>query len=540
MKKTILTAVALMICLSPAWAKKKKKSSEPPERFPRYKTDGVVPKYTGEALPNIVFFIVDDMGVMDTSVAMLTDGKGNPKRYRLNDFNRTPSMERFAEQGIRFETFCAQINCSPSRVSILTGQNSSRHRTTKYIMLPGREKAMGEFTPPDWNQLGITENMSVMPKELKAKGYRTIHVGKAHLGKAGTFGANPLNIGFDVNISGNARGLPGSYLGEENYGWPGKNGVFGLDEYHGTDTFLTEALTLETKKEVKLCAEANHPFFLHLSHYAVHSPYTLDKRFAEHFSDYDGEDPEANIAFATLIEGMDKSLGDMLDYFEELGIAENTLIFFLGDNGSANRGHLPPQGKKDNHTIVINAAEPLRGKKNTEYEGGTRVPFMAAWVKPDPNNPWQKKLPIAKGEIQTQLGSINDLYPTILELVGIPVPADHVVDGYSLKKRLSGAYDKSVPEEFLAYFPHAHRRDYVASIRDGDWRLVYYFIPKKAHRTSHYELYNLADDLGEQNDLSQTNPEKLKSMVQKLAKELEEDNAVYPVKDGNVLRPIIP
>ncbi|MGB0258793.1 MAG: sulfatase-like hydrolase/transferase, partial [Coraliomargarita sp.] len=257
MNQTLATALTLMVCLSPAWAKKE---AAPPERFPRYKTDGLVPKYTGEPLPNIVIFLVDDMGVMDTSVAMLTDGDGNPKRYRLNDFNRTPSMERLAEQGIRFETFCAQINCSPSRVSILTGQNASRHRTTKYIMLPHRiDKAMGEFAPQDWNKLGITEEMSVIPKELKAKGYRTIHVGKAHLGQQGTYGANPLNIGFDVNVAGSSRGLPHSYLGEENYGWPGKNGVFGLDEYHGTDTFLTEALTLETKKEVKLCTEANQP-----------------------------------------------------------------------------------------------------------------------------------------------------------------------------------------------------------------------------------------------------------------------------------------
>lgn len=333
--------------------------------------------------------------------------------------------------------------------------------------------------------------------------------------------------------------MPGSYLGEENYAWPRKNGVAGLDEYHGTDTFLTEALTLEAKKEVKLCAEANRPFFLHFSHYAVHSPYMLDKRFAEHFADYEGNDPKANIAFATLIEGVDKSLGDMLDYFEELGIAENTLIFFLGDNGTANRGHLP-KGKRDNRIIVINAAEPLRGHKNTEYDGGSRVPFMAAWAKPDPNNPWQKKMPIARGEIQTQLGSINDLYPTILELLDIPVPADHVVDGYSLKKRLTGAYDKSVPEEFLVYFPHKHRRNYIASLRDGDWRLVYYFIPEQAARKSHYELYNLADDLGEQNDLSKTNPEKLSVMVKKLSKMLEENNALYPVKDGKELRPIIP
>ena len=137
-----------------------------PAKFPRYKTDGTVPNYDGEALPNIMIFLVDDMGVMDTSVPMLTDGKGNPKRYPLNDYYRTPSMERLAKQGIRFETFYAQNTCSPSRVSILTGQNASRHRVSSWIK--PSERNTGSYEPPEWGWEGITEEMSILPKELKA------------------------------------------------------------------------------------------------------------------------------------------------------------------------------------------------------------------------------------------------------------------------------------------------------------------------------------------------------------------------------------
>jgi arylsulfatase A-like enzyme len=506
-----------------------------PERFPRYKTDGAVPEYKGEPLPNIMIFLVDDMGVMDTSVPMLTDGKGNPKRYPLNDFYRTPSMERFAKQGIRFETFYAQNTCSPSRISILTGQNASRHRTTSWIK--PQERNTGPYEPPEWNWDGIAEETSILPRELKAKGYRTIHVGKSHLGPIGSHAENPLNLGYDVNVAGNAWGAPRSYLGEDHYGWlpkPRPNAMIGLENYHGTDTFLTEALTLEAAKEVKLCAEANHPFYLNFSHYALHGPFFLDKRFAENYAD---EKDENTRMFATLVEGMDKSLGDMLDCFEELEIAENTLIIFLGDNGSDAR---PPVGEGEDLRTIVKTAEPLRGKKSTEYEGGSRVPFIAGWAKPNPENRWQKKLPIAAGKIQAQLGTINDLYPTIMELLDIPIPADHIIDGYSLKKRLAGEADPSAPEEFLMHNPHRHRRHYTTTFRDGDWKVIHYYAPEMNRKTAQYELFNLKEDLSESKDLSAAYPEKLSALVKKMNAELAADHALYPVKDGKPLKPVIP
>ena len=170
---------------------------------------------------------------------------------------------------------------------------------------------------------------------LHDAGYKTIHVGKAHFGCQNSDGELPQNIGFDVNIAGSSIGHPGSYYGENGYGHikgQKARAVPGLEKYHGTDTFLSEALTLEANEQITEAVGEKKPFFLYMSHYAVHSPFEADKRFADHYR-YTGR-PKVAADFATLIEGMDKSLGDIMDHLEELGIAENTLIIFLGDNGS--------------------------------------------------------------------------------------------------------------------------------------------------------------------------------------------------------------
>ena len=150
--------------------------------------------------PNIVVFLVDDMGVMDTSVPFLTDAAGKPKRYPLNDYYRTPNMERLAARGIRFNNFCAMSVCSPTRISIMTGRNAARHRTTNWIN-PDKNNG-GPQGPPQWNWNGLNKDDVTLPKLLQASGYRTIHVGKGHFGPRGTEGELPQNLGFDVNVAG--------------------------------------------------------------------------------------------------------------------------------------------------------------------------------------------------------------------------------------------------------------------------------------------------------------------------------------------------
>lgn len=202
--------------------------------------------------PNIIVFLVDDMGLMDTSVPFVTDENGNAQRQPLNDWYRTPNMERLANQGIRFSTFYAQSVSSPSRASIMTGQNAARHRTTNWINAESNNRT--PYGPFDWNWKGLTHQDMIYPYLLQQAGYKTIHVGKAHFGCLKSEGENPTNLGFDVNIAGSAIGHPGSYHGENGYGWikgQRARAVPDLEQYHKTHTFLSDALTLEADKEIE-------------------------------------------------------------------------------------------------------------------------------------------------------------------------------------------------------------------------------------------------------------------------------------------------
>ena len=481
--------------------------------------------------PNIIIFLVDDMGLMDTSVPMLTDENGKLQRHPLNDWYRTPSMERLAEQGMRFSNFYVHSLCSPSRISILTGKNSARHRNTR--ALHPFSKNSGPYTPEEWNWEGLKKGDMTLPSVLKDAGYTTIHVGKGHLGPVGYEGAEPLNLGYDVNIAGANVGAPRSYYGETRYGIDAKDfspqarPIPGLEKYHGTNTFLTEALTLEANPEIDKALTKKKPFFLYMSHYAVHVPFHSDPRFAAHYKSSDKS--SAAQAFATLIEGMDKSLGDLMDHLDEKGVAENTLIIFLGDNGSD-----APLGKHDD----IASSAPLLGRKGSRWEGGMRVPFIAAWAKPNPKNKWQKKLPIPHGNIRQEIVACYDLFPTILELIDVPVPTGETVDGQSLMKLLAGQEDAQYSNDFLSHFPHQHKpqNSYLTVYRSGNWKLIYNYIDND----NRYELYDLKKDPSELNNLSASNPEKLHTMVNAMVEELESMDALYPVKDGKALKSIIP
>jgi arylsulfatase A-like enzyme len=500
--------------------------------------------------PNIVVFLVDDMGVMDTSVPFLTDESGQPKRYPLNDFYRTPGMERLASQGIRFNQFYAMSVCSPTRISIMTGQNAARHHTTNWIN-PDANNA-GPQGPTAWNWEGLKKNQTTLPSLLSSSGYRTIHVGKGHFGARAFEGADPANLGFQLNIAGASIGAPGSYYGTQNFSRnadgkgktkaknPGKDSaVPGLEKYHGTNIFLTEALTLEANAAVANAVAADHPFYLYLAHYAVHAPFNSDPRFAAHYKD--SGKPEAAHAFATLVEGMDKSLNDLLNHLENLGVAENTLIFFLGDNGSD-----APLG--DQHEVAC--AAPLRGKKGAHYEGGMRIPFIAAWAKPDPTNPHQQKLAIPTGAIQSQVANVTDLFPTLLKLANVKSPSDHIIDGTDLSSLLTGKTDATRAQNFLMHYPHApHRSNYFTTWRSGDWKVIYHYLPEipthgnfiqSAGQT--YQLFNLKDDPFEQNDLATSQPAKLKEMMQGLITSLESHQALYPLAADTTtpLKPKLP
>lgn len=492
-----------------------------------YLTSCAVQKSEPSTPANVIIFLIDDMGLMDTSVPFLTDAEGHPKPYPLNAYYMTPNMEKLAEQGVRFTNFYAHSVCSPSRTSIMTGQNSARHRVTNWIHPESNNRT--EYGPSEWHWQGLTKTSVTLPKLFKQKGYKTIHVGKAHFGPLGSDSEDPLHIGFDINIGGSSIGQPGSYLGTEAFGYTGGDrprAVPGLEKYHGKDIFLTEALTLEANQAITEAHQEGKPFFLNMSHYAVHAPFYSDPRFAAHYSD-SGKSEKAQ-AYATLIEGMDKSLGDIVKHVKELGLGEHTLILFLGDNGSD--APLPIEND-------YSSSSPLKGKKGNHWEGGMRVPFIAAWVTPNSKSTTQKKLPIAQDAVQEQLGSIMDIFPTLDHLVDLDVPEDYETDGFDLYHQFAGKENQTRHERFLNNFPHAHNSSYFTSMVDGHWKVVYHFHPQGE---PWYELFNLKNDPFETENLAETNLEQLKKMMSLLSDEMKDKNALYPEKNQHSLKLVMP
>jgi arylsulfatase A-like enzyme len=467
--------------------------------------------------PNIVVFLIDDLGVMDSAVPFLADEHGQPVKHALNEFYRTPQLEQLARHGTRFSQFYAMSVCSPTRVSLLTGQTSARHRTTQWID-PARRN-QGRFDPKDWNWAGLKPDSVTLPKLLQKAGYRTIHCGKGHFGPFDSPGADPTRLGFDLNIGGSAAGQPGSYYGTQKFGnHPGPRagwGVPSLEAYHGLEIFLTEALTTEFNTAIRQAAAAHQPFFGYFAHYAVHAPFQADPRFV---GNYPGVSQEL-AAFGSLVEGVDHSLGQVLTQLEELGIAERTLIVFAGDNGTDS-----PRGEQN----AISCAAPLRGKKGTHYEGGMRAPCLIAWAKPDPDEPLQRQWPIQPGAALSQVTAIYDITPTLLEvatgsLTDLPQPSD----GRSLWSELAGTPAHS-PADFLMHFPHEHRSSHFTVFRRGEWKLVYHWRRPAPER---YQLFQLARDPSESDNLAAKEPEQLQAMAFALLQALSESGAQPPLAD---------
>ncbi|WP_198405714.1 sulfatase [Chitinophaga caeni] len=469
--------------------------------------------------PNIIVFLVDDMGWMDNTVPF------SGKKQGFNFIYHTPNMERLAAKGMIFTDAYATPVCTPSRLSLLTGMNAAHHGVTNWTS-PRKnqptDNADSMFLPANWRYNGITTGKpdrtsfaaTTYPQLLKDNGYFTVHAGKAHWGPMGTTGANPRNLGYVINISGHAAGHPQSYLSEEFYGnKPGKNSaqsVPDLEEYYNTGTFLTEALTLEALKALEFPVNQQQPFYLNLAHYAVHAPIQGDDRYLQKYIDAGMDIREAK--YATLLEGMDKSLGDVMDFLEQHHIEKNTVIIFMSDNGGLS---LSSQRGGAAHTQNL----PLRAGKGSVYEGGTREPMIVAW-------PGQ----VAAGTVTHQPVIIEDFFPTILEMAGITgYKTLQTVDGISFMPILKKPGFKDDTRTFVWHFPNKWiPRDgpginYCSAIRQGDWKLVLHL------RDGRRELYNLKQDIGETNDLSKLNKEKTDELYKLLVTKLKVWNAPMPV-----------
>jgi len=475
------------------------------------------PEEIEEIPPNIILFLVDDMGWQDTSVPFWE------ARTPYNDLYRTPNMERLAKEGMKFVQAYATPVCSPTRVSLMTGMNAARHRVTNWTLLKDSiqpmERNHESLIFPEWNVNGMSpvegDSKAVhampLPQALHDVGYFTIHAGKAHLGAIGTLGESPLNLGFDINIAGHAAGAPGSYFGTENFG-NGKEGgevwgVPGLEKYHGKDINLTEAITREAMVAMDSAVTGQQPFFLYMSHYSIHTPIMEDKRYLQRYLEKGLDSTEAK--YASMIEGMDKSLGDILKYTEQKGIADNTIILFMSDNGGLSAHARGGEPHKHN--------APLSSGKGSMREGGIREPMLVKWpevIKPE--------------SISTYQVIIEDFYPTILEMAGVDrLETIQKVDGQSFVSVLEGeTYDGirplfwHYPNEWGVVGPGIGA---ASAVRKGDWKLIYYHIDQRM------ELFNLKDDIGETKNLVVENPEKLKDLANSLTNYLKGVKAQMPL-----------
>lgn len=463
------------------------------------------PQADRPAPPNIVFVMVDDLGWSDTSVAMGAQASAVNRRYH------TPNLERLAREGLRFSrAYASAPVCTPTRASLMTGLEPLHNGITYWTLWADRRTDGADETlqPPEWNWAALSPDAGVphtfhatqpLAQLLRRAGYRTIHAGKWHLGGKQSPGEDPRALGFDVNIAGHAAGAPGSYLATDDYGaqrdgdhvWD----VPGLEKYHGSDVFLTDAITREALGEVEHSVADRQRFFLYLAHYAIHVPHDQDARFYARYRAEGLNDAQAR--YAALVEGVDSSLGEVYACLERLGVLENTLIVFTSDNGGLSaRG---PQALEYDQNL------PLKSGKGSAYEGGIRVPAIVRWPGVT------RAASSSDAPISTQ-----DWYPTLLGIAGAEeTPAS---DGADLRRLLAGG---AAPAEraFTFHFPHTWGpkgpglEPFSAIVR-GDWKLIYF------HAGARFELYDVAHDPGETRELSAERPEIARNLRDALRAEL--------------------
>ena len=470
------------------------------------------PKKIMETRPNVVVFMVDDLGWQDLSLPL------GPEITPFNRRYRTPNVQRLAASGVTFtDAYAASPVCTPTRTAFMTGSHPARTGITYWTLRADADTSSRHprLRQPEWRTRGLDDQDTTLPRLLGDAGYRTIHVGKAHFGAIGTPGEDPTKLGFDVNVAGHAAGGPGSFYGIHDFGAMkrrGKEGpsvwdVPGLESVHGRDVYLTEVLAERAVEEIDRSVEEGDPFFLHFAPYAVHAPIMANHRHLDHYPNLDPREA----AYATMIESMDDALGRILDRLEEHGIRERTIVVFASDNGGLSahgRG-----GRAHEHNA------PLRSGKGSAYEGGVRVPLVVSTI--DDPGPQGRR-------VATPV-SIIDLFPTILEWTSTSTPPEHLdsIDGMSITGLLDDQPGTSDPtnDRLLAWhMPHqwgvqGPGIEPFTSIRRGHWKLIY------LHDGPRIELYDLSIDLSEWNDLAAERPDVAHRLLTDLDDWIEETGA---------------
>lgn len=466
-------------------------------------------------LPNIVLILTDDMGINDVS----TFGEG------MID---TPNIDKLAAKGALFTNgYAAHANCAPSRAALLTGRDATR---TGYDITPipngmGRvvvaiENQQDNGRPegvyfsdidaenPDFFERGLPSSELLIPELLKESGYHTMHIGKWHLGRKKAMLPNAQ--GFDESLmmsSGlylpvdhpEAVNAPIESSGLDRFIWANMSYAvnWNAGENFAPKGYLTDYFTEEAEKAIE--ANSNRPFFLYLAHWGPHNPIQAQR------SDYDAVgniQPHRKRVYAAMLRSIDRSIERVMAKLEEQGIADNTIVILTSDNGGAD------------YVAINDLNKPYRGWKNTFFEGGIRVPFSITW----PNK-------IKANTVIKEPVNHIDLMPTIINAGASKIPPEVEIDGQDLAPLWEGLGEFSRPQNALFWFTDDYR-----VVQSQGWKLQ---LNPKSGQTF---LHNLRIDPTEQNNLYESEPEKLDELTRLIDQHFE--NAVEGIGKSAVAVPI--
>ncbi len=458
--------------------------------------------------PNIVFIMADDFGWRDLGCYGST-------------FDQTPNIDKLASRAVKFtQAYAANPLCSPTRSSVLTGLWPARTGITAPVChLPQviLDKKLSKGNPNQRVLVAdsvtrLATSYRTLPEILSEAGYHTGHFGKWHLGSAPY---SALEHGFQKDWPHyNGPGPAGSYVAP--WKFPPSLGITGKPGEHIEDTLSSEVVKFI--KENK-----DQPFYVNYWQFSVHAPYDAKPELVDKYRKLaDPKNPQRNPVYAAMVESLDDGVGRVLAAIDECGLADNTIIVFFSDNGGVSWTEKGGPHKSEHFQADMAAPPtsnlPLRNGKASLYEGGVREPCLIVWpgvTKPGTVN-------------ETVIQSI-DWMPTLLDMVGVPLPSKLKPDGISIVPSLKG--QPLNRDAIFCHFPHdtpASGQHPGTSVRRGDWKLIRLFAGNP-DGSDHLELYNLKDDLGESKDLAAQNPKLVTELNDLISGFLKESEAVIPV-----------
>lgn len=452
--------------------------------------------------PNVVFILADDLGWSDTEL------------YGTSHYYKTPNINRLAERGVLFtQAYTSSPVCSPTRCSIMAGQLPSRTGIVHarcHLPQVSIEPSLRKSAPSDNKALDVLYSTRLdtsqitLAEILKNNGYVTGHFGKWHLGLAPY---DAKHQGFDVAVPLKPEGaIENGYLAP----WPEleEEGFIGKPGEHIEDRMAQEAVKFMRKNKDK-------PFFLNYWAFSIHSPWSAKPELAEKYAEsVDPLSPQRNPVYAAMIESFDDAVGTIIDEIDRLGISDKTIIIFYSDNG----GNTFPPTKTEpvgyEHIPGTNSY-PFRAGKGSFYEGGTRVPAIFVW-------PGKSKA----NTVNHSVFSSVDLYPTLLDMLGIQPNPDQILDGKSVANAING---EQIEHTIFGYRPiYDFSVIPAAWVRKNDWKLIRFFCDNE-DQSDRLELYNLNWDVAETKNISNRFPDKVSELNQLIDSFLVATDAVIPI-----------